>query len=633
MFKKNKWPFIPVRLTEIISKETLAVIEAGCCERLSRAMTIIDADQQKVAIDRIDSINPRQHYEDFCACFRDEARVLGGNKACEQCDILEAKTSLEKSGHAIFRTFNCHMGLRDATYIVRLCGRPVAVLFSGQYRPPEGLEQIHRNVQNLGSGRYAHIKLLDEATRLELLSLAEKLPPEPPDFRDRLKREAEHIQKIAEAEYQRVKNQWEREFLDQLRAFTGCNEKTGLEQLRQCAGELLKFIQTFCRCQYVVFFASVRENNTVLPPIAEVGIPANIKKKLPHFNWKKAGLPTENFSVKRWGFARGHKTALDGIRGDNSDYFANAGCALPTTLSDRYRGLLVLGPLAEAVDLQGEEHFLVEIANTAGSIVLTELEVRYLKQERSRWESTAMLLTHQLRTSLTPITTQVGSARLLILELTQNSTTSDVADTLKRVEKSCLRLSRSARETLGTHVLLLEPEDLEFERYPLSVLVANCVEGFIPIAERRRRQLVLDKSIESLFEAKIDVARLTIALGNLIDNALKYSYPDTTIYVRSFVQSAGDIELATAVIEIDDLGDGIRPKDHERIFEQGTRGLTRVKMGRIPGSGLGLWETRAVVEAHGGAIAVSSKPTSIYRHQGQAHRVVFSVKIPLRQTK
>jgi signal transduction histidine kinase len=163
------------------------------------------------------------------------------------------------------------------------------------------------------------------------------------------------------------------------------------------------------------------------------------------------------------------------------------------------------------------------------------------------------------------------------------------------------------------------------------VLVANSLEGFVLEAEKRHRQLVVDASVELLPEAEVDVARLTIALNNLIENALKYSFPNTKIHIRSMLQASGDLELAAAVIEIDDLGDAVRPEDQERIFEQGARGLTRAKMGRIPGSGLGLWETRAVVAAHRGTISVVSEPTAIYRSQGQAHHVVFSVKIPLRQ--
>jgi signal transduction histidine kinase/ligand-binding sensor protein len=632
MFQKDKWPFTPVRLSEIIDKETLAVIEAGCCERLGRAMTIIDANQQTEEVYRIDSINLRQHYEGFCALLRNEAHVQGGNDACEEYDTKVAAKTCIKTTHCLpFQTFRCHMGLLDATHLVQVCDQTVAIVFAGQYRPPEGIGQIQENIRRLGSERYSHIQLLAETTRSELLKLAEQLPEAPADLGERLKREAEHIQRIAAAEYERLKNLWEHEFLDTLRTFNNTAEIATLEQLRQYTGKLLKLIQNFCRCEYVVFLGSVQEADTVLAPIAEIGLPTEVKKKLPHFNWKKAGLASETTSPNGWGGATDYRAALKGIRGDNSQFFAQASCVLPATLGHHYRGVLILGPFAEPVDFPAERRFLMEITDTVGGHVLTELEVLYLRQERRRWESTAKLLIHQLRTSLTPITTQVASARLLIQRNGSDLSLKEITDSLKRAEDLCLRLGRSARETVEAHVLLLEPEDLEFEKFPLSVLVANCLDGFGLEAEKRHRQLVVDPGVELLPEAEVDVARLTIALNNLIENALKYSFPNTKIHVRSMVEAPGDLELAAAVIEVDDLGDAVRPEDQERIFEQGARGLTRAKMGRIPGSGLGLWETRAVVAAHRGVISVVSEPTAIYRPQGQAHHVVFSVKIPLRQ--
>ena len=57
-------------------------------------------------------------------------------------------------------------------------------------------------------------------------------------------------------------------------------------------------------------------------------------------------------------------------------------------------------------------------------------------------------------------------------------------------------------------------------------------------------------------------------------------------------------------------------------------------MGRIPGTGLGLWEARTVaIDAHGGEIGVNCEPTTIMRSQGLAYHVYFTVKVPLRQKR
>lgn len=634
MFQKDKWPFIPVCLSEIIDEDTLAVIESGCCERLGRPLTILDRQSQTGGFShRIESINLKQRFENFCKLLRDEKRVRGGDEACRKCNIEQAKLSLQEFRRTDdpFRTFACHVGLQEVTYIIRIRDQPLALLYSGQYCPPKGIDEIRENVRALGTGRYARV-YLDDTTRRKLLSLAKNLPPAPADLRDRLRREAEHIQRIAEAEYQQGKYQWEQNFLDTLRVPAGHGETTSLERLQQSVRGLLERIRTFCRCECVVFFASVQEGDTVLAPIAWAGIPMAIEGNLPHFNWKKAELSVENFDARTWDIAKGlHRARTKGIRGDNSEYFVRASCVLPTSLGNRYRSVLVLGPFAEPVNLQEERRLLVEITNTIGSFALTELEVRYLEQERRRWKSTATLLTHQMRTALTPITTQIGRAKLLAQEISKDTTTTRVVDLLKRAEDLGLRLAKSARQTLAGHIVQLEREDLEFERYSLSVLVVNCAEGFVPEAKKRHRDLVVDKSVERLPEAEVDVARLTIALSNLIENAIKYSYPNTTIYIRADLHSVTDLALAAAVIEVDDIGDEIQPEAKGRIFEEGTRGLTKAKMGRISGSGLGLWEARSVIDAHGGEIGVLCKPTLIQRRQGTAYRVVFSVKVPLSQ--
>jgi signal transduction histidine kinase len=647
MFQRDKWPFVPTCLSEIIDKETLAVIESGCCERHGRPLTILDdyAPDTEGFSHRIESINEKRRYEGFCRFLRDEERVKGGDRACKEWDIAQTRISLEEFYRTEdpFRTFQCHMGLQDMTYIIRIRNRPVALVFSGQYCPSGGMGDIQKIVQRLGSESYSHIKLGD-SERKQLLSSVQELPPMPVDACDRLEREAKHIQSIAEAAFERTKRQWEEEFLHELRTSIGPEKVADHNQLRQRLNRVLDLIRTFCNCQYVIFFGSTQEGDTVLAPLASAGVLPEIDESLPHFNWKKAPLPLESFDIRTRNLAEFYgEIGPQGIRGKNSEYFAEAGCVIPVCLGDRYRGVLVFGPFEEQVDLQQEQRFLCEIADFVGTFALTVLEVIYLRRERHRWRTAAQLLNHQFRTGLTPICNKIGRARGL---LTSDHSTPDVKSLrslLNAAEDFAINLSKGAKETFASHVLQVEPEDLEFERYPLSVLVINCVTGYMGEARRNDRILIVHPSVESLPQAKIDVGRLSIALGNLIDNAIKYSYPNTEITVRSCLDlqdTAARSALAVAVIEVDDIGLPIRTRERERIFEQGARGLTAAKMGRIPGSGLGLmgripgsglglWEARAILEAHGATINVRCKPTSAHDGKRKAYHVVFSLRIPI----
>jgi signal transduction histidine kinase len=91
------------------------------------------------------------------------------------------------------------------------------------------------------------------------------------------------------------------------------------------------------------------------------------------------------------------------------------------------------------------------------------------------------------------------------------------------------------------------------------------------------------------------------ALGNLVDNAIKYSGEGRTLRVEAGVR---DGYLAVAVA---DEGLGIPPEEHGRIFEKFYRGGRSETQGRR-GSGVGLALVRHIAEAHGGRVTVESRP-------------------------
>jgi PAS domain S-box-containing protein len=96
-------------------------------------------------------------------------------------------------------------------------------------------------------------------------------------------------------------------------------------------------------------------------------------------------------------------------------------------------------------------------------------------------------------------------------------------------------------------------------------------------------------------------AQLTRALGNLLDNAAKYTPPDRDIIVRV---AAEQIDGKTwAVFEVEDHGSGIPGADLPHVFERRRRGAN---VANIPGDGLGLASVRLFVDREGGAIQVHS---------------------------
>lgn len=101
--------------------------------------------------------------------------------------------------------------------------------------------------------------------------------------------------------------------------------------------------------------------------------------------------------------------------------------------------------------------------------------------------------------------------------------------------------------------------------------------------------------------ARIDGNALTLAVLNLIDNAIKYAAGGKTIEVVARAQG-GRIEIS-----VRDHGPGIDPDEHARIFERFYRARA-VRLKPIRGSGIGLALVEHIAVAHGGGVKVASVP-------------------------
>lgn len=164
----------------------------------------------------------------------------------------------------------------------------------------------------------------------------------------------------------------------------------------------------------------------------------------------------------------------------------------------------------------------------------------------------------------------------------------DATDKLAAIVENLLQLSRTES---GRLVADRQPGDL-------AELAAGAIRRIN--AEGSRHHLILRLPEEGC-PARVDAAQISLVLGNLLSNAIRYS-PDGGDVVVAIERSGDGWQLS-----VSDQGIGIPEDEQQRIFERFHR-VDSPTGRKVGGTGLGLSVCRSLVEAHGGKIWVVSRP-------------------------
>lgn len=213
-----------------------------------------------------------------------------------------------------------------------------------------------------------------------------------------------------------------------------------------------------------------------------------------------------------------------------------------------------------------------------------------LEESRARLVEFFSLVAHDLRSPLTAIGgyTQMLSRWDTLAPDQRGKVAEGIQASLRRVVRLSDDLLDAARIGAGRFEIRKEPCDL-------VTLAREIVEHKGPAAPNHH--LILEARVDRL-DGLFDCDRVAQALGNLVDNAIKYSPEGGE--VRVVAERVGD----RARVSVSDQGMGIAPEDLPRLFQPYAR-LRRTP--GIKGVGLGLYIVKGIVEAHGGAIAVESQ--------------------------
>lgn len=218
-------------------------------------------------------------------------------------------------------------------------------------------------------------------------------------------------------------------------------------------------------------------------------------------------------------------------------------------------------------------------------------------QEFDRLKSAFVgIVSHELRTPLTPIKTLAEN----LLEGLAGPLNEKQHYYVSRIQLNADQLTRMLNELLDLSKIEAGKMELRPTVLSLQELVADLLEGFQPLAQRKSVMMEVF-SMESMPKVRADRDKLYEVLANLLENAIK------------FTPSGGCVQIGAQVLDdqhvkvrVSDTGCGISEEHLLKIFDKFYR--VQSGSGNAAGAGLGLAIAKGLIELHGGTLAVESAP-------------------------
>jgi PAS domain S-box-containing protein len=232
-----------------------------------------------------------------------------------------------------------------------------------------------------------------------------------------------------------------------------------------------------------------------------------------------------------------------------------------------------------------------------GNLIILHDITREKEIERIKSEFVS-LTAHQLRTPLSAIKWTLK----MILDGDLGKINKDQEDYLQKTYISNERMIHLINDLLNVSRIeegkyLYRPAFVQLDE--LTQLVISSYKSEL---ERRNLKLIFKKPDKALPKVKIDVEKINLVITNFLDNAVKYTSSKGEIKIcLNYMEKRKEIEFS-----IKDSGIGIPERDQKRLFTKFFRSENAVRM-ETDGSGLGLFITKNIIEAHGGRVWFESK--------------------------
>jgi signal transduction histidine kinase len=301
-----------------------------------------------------------------------------------------------------------------------------------------------------------------------------------------------------------------------------------------------------------------------------------------------------------------------------SEYFASRGIrdaiVVPLTADDGILGAMLIGNrLGDFSTFDGDDLKLLEtLGNHIAVAVRNAHLVRRLEESLAHQTEMNQLkddfvatISHELRTPLTNVQGYVKTLLRPDLELS----TTERREFLERADQQSERLRRLIEDLLFASRIEASRPVATSDNVGIAGVIQRLLDERGLHVDPRRFVLNLDPFLPTIRTSEEQLFRI---LSNLVDNALKYSSPGSSITVSACPQGEG------VLILVQDQGPGIPREEQERIFERFYQ-IDQSSTRRVGGAGMGLYICRKAAESLGGRL---------WLERSDANGSVFSLWLP-----
>jgi len=218
---------------------------------------------------------------------------------------------------------------------------------------------------------------------------------------------------------------------------------------------------------------------------------------------------------------------------------------------------------------------------------------------------------HQLRTPLSGVKWVLK----LLLDGDLGETNEEQKGMLKRGYETNEKMIQLVNDLLNVSRIENGKFGFSFEKNNFIKLLSILMENTVLPSKERNIEVRLENHFGEIPEFYFDPEKLLIALQNIVDNAMKYTFPGGKVTIA--VDRKGDY----VEVKVSDTGVGIPKEDTAKLFSKFFRASNVIHM-QTDGSGLGLFIVKNIIIGHGGQIWVDSVEGNIYYRNTCSRRVV-----------